>query len=115
MQCSSHRSGTACGSCEEGYTLSFDSVECISVEKCTTRQTVLVVTLSMLYWLVIATLVFIMTYYHVEIGYLYAFTYYYSMLDVLLNESLHTSSFKALFTVVSVMSSMAKVTPQFLG
>ena len=30
-QCSSHRSGTACGSCEEGYTLSFDSVECVSV------------------------------------------------------------------------------------
>ena len=83
-QCSSHRSGTACGSCEEGYTLSFDSVECVSIEKCTTGQTVLVITLSMLYWLVIVTLVFIRTYYHVGIGYLYAITYYYSMLDVLL-------------------------------
>ena len=31
-QCSSRRSGTACGSCEEGYTLSFDSVECVSVK-----------------------------------------------------------------------------------
>ena len=27
-QCNSHRTGPACGSCEEGYTLSFDSVEC---------------------------------------------------------------------------------------
>ena len=25
-QCRAHRSGTACGSCEEGYTLSFDSI-----------------------------------------------------------------------------------------
>ena len=30
------RSGTACGSCKEGYTLPFDSIECVSVEKCTT-------------------------------------------------------------------------------
>ena len=34
-QCSSHRSGTDCGSCDEG-TLLFDSVEYISVNKCTT-------------------------------------------------------------------------------
>ena len=28
-QCRLHRSGIACGSCEEGYTLSFDSAECV--------------------------------------------------------------------------------------
>jgi len=60
-QCNAHRCGTACGSCEEGYTLSFDSVECISVNKCTIGQTVLVVTLSLIYWIVIVILVFIMT------------------------------------------------------
>ena len=110
-----YRSGAACGSCEEGYTLSFDSVECVSVNSCTTRQTVVVVTLSMIYWIVIVILVFIMTYYHVGIGYLYVITYYYSILDVLLGQTLHMSRFKGLFTLVSVMSSMAKVTPQFLG
>ena len=31
-QCRSHRSGTACGSCTDGYTLSFDSTECINVD-----------------------------------------------------------------------------------
>ena len=31
-RCRSHRSGTACGSCEYGYTLSFDSTECLSIE-----------------------------------------------------------------------------------
>ena len=112
-QCSSHRSGTACGSCEEGYTLSFDSVECVSVDKCTTGQTVMVVTLSMIYWIVIVILVFVMTYYHIGIGYLYAITYYYSMLDILLGQNLYQS--KGLFKTVTTLSSLVKITPQFLG
>ena len=33
-QCRAHRSGAACGNCEEGYTLSFDSIDCISNEEC---------------------------------------------------------------------------------
>ena len=33
-QCKSHRSGTACGSCEKDHMLSFDSVDCISIDKC---------------------------------------------------------------------------------
>ena len=112
-QCNSHRSGTACGSCEEGYTLSFDSVECVSVDKCTTGQTILVVTISMIYWIVIVVLVFIITYYHVGIGYLYAIAYYYSMLDILLSETLYTT--QGMFIAASIMSSVAKVTPRFLG
>ena len=112
-QCNSQRSGTACGGYKEGYTLSFDSVECVSVDTCTAGQTVLVVTLSILYWVVIVTLAFIVTYYHIGIGYLYAITYYYSMVDILLSERLFSS--QGLFTFVSIMSSIAKVTPQFLG
>ena len=112
-QCSSHRSGTACGSCEEGYTLSFDSVECVSIEKCTTGQTVLVIVLSVIYWIVLVIAVLIMTYYHAEIGYLYVITYYYSMLEILLGQHLYAS--QTLYTAVSIMSSIAKVSPQFLG
>ncbi|XP_065895657.1 uncharacterized protein [Dysidea avara] len=112
-QCNLHRSGTACGGCKEGFTLSFDSIECVSVDTCTTGQTVLVVTLSILYWVVIVILVFIVTYYHIGIGYLYAITYYYSMVDILLSERLYSS--QGLLTFVSIMSSIAKVTPQFLG
>ena len=112
-QCNSQRSGTACGSCKEGFTLSFDSIECVSIDTCTTGQTVLVVTLSILYWVVIVVSVFIVTYYHIGIGYLYAITYYYSMVDILLSERLYSS--QGLFTFVSIMSSISKVTPQFLG
>ena len=112
-QCSSHRCGIAGGDCEEGYTLSFDSVECVSVDKCTIGQTVLVVILSMIYWIVIVILVFIATYYHVGIGYLYAITYYYSVVDILLNQIFYKS--QGLFTTVSIISSTAKITPQILG
>ena len=45
-QCKSHRSGTACGSCTHGYTLSFDSTECVSINSCTADQTVLVIFLT---------------------------------------------------------------------
>jgi len=111
-QCSSHRSGAACGSCEEGYTLSFDSVECVSVDKCTTGQAV-VVPLSIIYWIGIVLLVLTVTYYHVGIDHFYAITYYYSILDILLSQRLYQS--KQLFTVVTTMSSFVKITPQFLG
>ena len=111
----SHRNRTAaaCGRCEEGYTLSFDSIECVSIKKCTTGQTLLVVTLSMIYWIVIVILVFILTYCHVGIGYLYAITYYYSMLDILLGQNMYLS--RGLFTADSIISSFAKIIPQFLG
>ena len=112
-QCSSHRSGTACGSCEEGYALSFDSANCVSINKCTAGQTALVIILTIIYWIVLVVVVFVVTYYHVEIGYFYVITYYYSMLDILLDQNLYVS--QELFTVVSIMSSAAKVTPQFLG
>ena len=112
-QCSSHRSGTACGSCEEGYALPFDSAKCVSVNKCTAGKTALVIILSIIYWIVLVVVVFVVTYHHVEIGYFYVITYYYSMLDILLDQNLNKS--QGLFTIVSIMSSAAKVTPQFLG
>ena len=57
-QCRAHRSGTACGSCEEEYTLSFDSIDCIDIDGCTVGQTVLVITMSFLYWIIIIVVVF---------------------------------------------------------
>ena len=112
-QCRSHRCDTACGICTHGYTLSFDSTECVSVESCTAGQTVLVILLTVLYWIVIVTLVFAMMYYKVGIGYLYSITYYYSIVDILLSQNLYAS--RGLHLTVSIMSSFSKITPQFLG
>ena len=49
----------------------------------------------------------------IRIGYLYAITYYYSVVYLLLNQNLYLSS--ALNTTINVMSSIVKITPQFLG
>ena len=112
-QCRSHRSGTACGSCEKGYTLSFDSFECIHMKQCSIGQMILVCALILLYWILIIAAVFSMMHFKVGIGYLYALTYYYSMVDLLLNQNYYLSS--ALSSTINVMSSTAKIIPQFLG
>ena len=70
-QCMLHRSGTACGDCEVGYSLSFDSTECIQLNACTIGQTILLVILIILYWIAITVAVFVMIYFKVEIRYLY--------------------------------------------
>ena len=113
-QCMLHRSGIACGSCEAGYSLSFDSTECTDVKACTIGQTILLATLITLYWIAIVVAVFVMMYFKVEIGYLYGITYYYSIVDILLTQNWFLSN-KHLYTVINVMSSITKITPQFLG
>ena len=112
-QCRSHRTGPACGSCKDGYTLSFDSTECVDVDNCTAGQTVLVILLTVIYWIVMFTLVFAIMYYKVGIGYLYSITYYYSMVDILLSQNMHAS--RGLFLTTTILSSFSKITPQFLG
>ena len=111
-QCRHHRCGTACGDCEKGYTLSFDSVECINVKECSTGNTILVLALMLLYWIIIITAVFSLMHFKVGMGYLYAITFYYSVVDLLLSQSFYPSD--ALYTVINIMSSVAKIIPQFL-
>ena len=112
-QCRSHRTGTACGTCIDGYTLPFGSTECIDTDDCTTGHTILVIFLTVVYWIIMVMLVFAMMYYKVEIGYLYSITYYYSIVDILLSQNLQTS--RGLYLTVSIISSFSKIIPQFLG
>ena len=112
-QCRPRRSGIACGNCEKGFTLSFDSPECIEINKCTIGQIVLVISLSLLYWIVVIVTVFIIMHAKVTIGSLYAIIYYYSVVDILLRQALFNSN--GLYTTVSIMSSLAKLTTKFLG
>ena len=112
-QCRSHRHGTACGNCKKGYVLPYDSHDCIRADECTTVYTTLVVILTMIYWVVLFVVVFVIMHFQVEIGYLYGLIYYYSIIDILLYQNLDFSN--GLFMVVNILSSIAKVTPQFLG
>ena len=113
-QCMPHRSGTACGDCEVGYTLSFDSTECIHIEVCTVGQTLLLITLNILYWIAIIIAVFTMMYFEIEIRHLYGITYYYSIVDILLSQNWFLSK-NQLYTLINIMSSITKIMPQFLG
>ena len=101
------------GICTDGYTLSFDSAECVNFESCTAGQTVLMFMLTVIYWIEMVALVFAMMYYKVAIGYLYSITYYYSIVDILLSQNLQAS--RGLYLTVNIMSSFSKITPQFLG
>ena len=114
-QCDHHRVGRACGECSSGYTLSYDSTDCISVDQCGSGWTVLVITLTCLYWIVIVAAVFSLMYLNFQIssGYLYGLIYYYSMISILLNNNPYVSD--DAFQFVSVLSSFAQLSPQFLG
>ena len=114
-QCNHHRVGRACGKCSSGYTLSYDSTDCISVDQCGAGWTVLVITLTCLYWIAVVAGVFSSMYFRFQIslGHLYGLIYYYSMIVILLNNNPYVSD--DAFSFVSILSSFAQLTPQFLG
>ena len=115
-QCTLHRSGIACGGCEEGYTLSYDAY-CVSVDRCSAGWIILAVTVTILYWIAIVVGAFAMMYYKLPIGYMYAMTYYYSIVDVLLGQYFYIFSIQHRFTytATNIVSSVFKLSPQFLG
>ena len=113
-QCRLHRAGIACGSCENGYTLPYYSSECVNIDKCTMTWTIVIVIITVLYWVAIVAVVFIMMHYQINIGKLYAITYYYSIVDALLSDN--SDDFPGgLYTFINIIYSIAKLTPQFLG
>ncbi|XP_065917498.1 uncharacterized protein [Dysidea avara] len=112
-QCGEHRSGIVCGECEDGYTLSFDSIVCVNNSKCSIEQTVFVVTMTFLYWIASIILVFTIMFFKIGIWNFYGLTFYYSVADLLLGQVLCSSGI--LYRIVTIVSSLARLTPQFLG
>ena len=112
-QCSSHRTGVACGKCKSGYTLAYDSPDCINTDKCSVGMTILVIVLTILYWITIVAVVFCLMYFQFQIssGYAYGIIYYYSIVDTLLVNDVSVE----IFHLVSILSSFAKLTPQLIG
>ena len=116
-QCNPHRKGVACGQCSEGYTLAYNSPDCISIEKCSRGMTVLVVVLSILYWIAILAMLFVVVSFlntqQISPGYLYGITFFYSIVDILLVTNLHITD--GIFYTVTILSSFAKLNPQLFG
>ena len=114
-QCNSHRTGVACGECKSGYTLAYDSPDCINTDKCSAGMTILVIVLTILYWITIVAVVFGLMYFQFQIssGYAYGIIYYYSIVDILLVNNPYVSD--AVFQVITILASFAKLTPQLFG
>ena len=74
---------------------------------------ILVIGLVVVYWLLLFGAIIFMMRSKINIGNFYGIIYYYSVVDLLLSHSSYLSN--ALYTTVNIMSSVTKVTPQFLG
>ena len=113
QQCHAHRTGVACSECEPSYTLSYDSTMCVSNKQCTAGLTALVVILTMIYWITIVVVVFVVLSFKLRVSYLFAIIYFYSIVDLLIGNNLYISD--EVFQTVTLLSSFAKLSPQFLG
>ena len=116
-QCSAHRTGVVCSECNEGYTLAYVSIDCVSTQQCSPYNTIIVLVLTVLYWIVVIAGLFVLTYnfnkQEVSSGYFNVVIYFYSIVDVLLTSNLYIKD--SSFYVVAVLSSFAKLTPTVLG
>ena len=117
-QCKPHRTGVACGECSKGYTLAYNSPDCISVDKCSPKMMILVLVLTTLYWIIILVFLFGVAWYlkmkaKMSIGYLHGIIYFYSTVDILLCNNLYIAD--QVFYTVTSLSSFAKLNPRFLG
>ena len=114
-QCRANRTGVACGECTSGYTLAYDSPNCIKKSECSAGITVVVVLLTIIYWFLVIVVVFAAMYFNSRVlsGYVYGIIYYYSIVDILLSNNLHIS--EDIFQAISIISSFAKLNPRVFG
>ena len=112
-QCHHYRDGIACGECATHYSLPYDATECVPSTECKPIYTVLVIILTVIYWLVIVGATFVLMSLNFKVSYLFSLIYFYSIVDLLLVHNLYISD--AVFQVVTLLSSFAKLSPQFLG
>ena len=117
-QCNEHRTGAACGECDPGYTLSYDSVDCVNIDDCHYKYIIAVIVWTLVYWILVIVFLFalmwlIISYlkYGYSVGYLYGMIYYYSVADILLGQILNFSD--GLSILVSILGIFFKLNPGF--
>ena len=112
-QCGRHRTGQACGSCDSGYTLSFDFDDCVNDNECSPGITILIIICVILYWIIIMVIILIIMYFKINIGYLYGIIYYYSVVDILLGQVLNYSD--GLDILNKIITGIIRLSPGFVG
>jgi len=114
-QCREHRCGPACGKCLPNHFLSFDSNVCVKRDQCYTGMATLLLIILFIYWILVVAVIVILANFNLQVGlgYAYGIIYFYSIIDILLEENLLATAI--LFRFVTTFTSFAKLTPQFLG
>ena len=112
-QCNIHRTGPACGKCEDGYTLSLDFDDCIETDDCRIGIVLLVLVCAILYWVLVIAVTLGLMYFKINMGYLYGIIYYYSVVDLLLGQIMHYSN--GLEIVEKMLLSIVGLSPGFLS
>ena len=106
-QCNPHWGGLACGECSysAGYTIKYDTTDCVPVNKCLTTSVTLSLLIlfgvSFLYWIVIISFIFVLLHFKLDItaGYAYGLIFYYSVLEQLVNDI--TNLIENFITIIS--------------
>ena len=115
-QCNPHRTGPACGKCQDNYSLSFDSTDCVHDSRCSAWWTVLIVTVTVIYWLMTSSVIVFMVRYITAptmLGYVYGIIYFYSVIDLLVSNDLPISN--GVVQSIEILSGLVNLTPRFLG
>ena len=114
-QCRSHRTGPACGNCEDGYTLAFDLDDCITISRCSIWLTILIFIFVIVYWFLALFVILCITRFvniPVITGYAYGIIYFYSILDLFVGNNLVSDT---MTKIIDILSGFANLTPRFLG
>lgn len=115
-QCNLHRTGPACGKCQRNYNLAYDSPDCVPDSHCSAWWTVMVIILTIIYWIVASvTIVFVMYFITAPtmLGYVYGITYFYSVVDLFVSNELPISN--GMMQFIEILSGLVNLTPRFLG
>ena len=116
-QCNLHRTGPACGKCQDNYTLTYDSTDCVPDSHCSAWWTALIVVLTVIYWLAVSFTIIFMMYFITAptmLGYVYGITYFYSVIDLLVSTNDLPIS-NGLVQFIENLSGLVNLTPRFLG
>ena len=114
-QCRSHRTGAACGNCEDNYTLAFDLEDCIPTSNCHIWLTILIFICVIVYWFLALLVILCITHFvnvPVITGYAYGIIYFYSILDLFVANNLVSD---IMTKIIDIFSGFANLSPRFLG
>ena len=119
-QCSRHWTGLACGQCDN-YII-HGSTSCVLSEKCILEDSSAVILfffVSLLYWIVIISLIFALLHFKFDItaGYTYGILFYYSVLEQTVNASYagtqNNLNDSVIITFLTILSSIGNMKPPF--